>query len=356
MIKPPLSPDEPFRLEALRRTNVLDTPLEERFERLTRLLRRTLHVPIGAISLVDADRQWFKSMQGHACTETGRDISFCAHAILDEEIMIVKDAREDPRFRGNPLVVGPPHIVFYAGCPVRSLDGLNIGVLCAIDHEPRELDDDELATLRDIAAMVEEELHATVAESVHSELLQQIEQEQRKALVDPLTRLWNREGVLSVLTEQLQASKASGAAPPVVALADIDHFKSINDRHGHPVGDEVLRDVAKRFLGGTRSRDAVGRYGGEEFLFVLTGIDTPDAAVALAERIRGSLSDAPVADGLRVTTSIGVAISGADSAADAEELVSAADVQLYRAKAEGRNCVRWTDLRRQNAALPARGN
>src|SRR5262245_38724444 len=102
MIAPPLSPDEPLRLKSLRATKQLDTPLEERFERITRLARRLLQAPIAAISLVDADRQWFKSIQGGAICETDRTISFCGHTILQDEVMVIPDAREDERFSDNP--------------------------------------------------------------------------------------------------------------------------------------------------------------------------------------------------------------------------------------------------------------
>src|SRR4051812_17284965 len=108
MIAPPLSPDEPLRLQALHRARLLDTPLEERFERITRIATRLLNVPVSAISLVDAERQWFKSIQGCDLQETPRNISFCGHVILQDNVMIVPDAREDARFSDNPLVSGSP--------------------------------------------------------------------------------------------------------------------------------------------------------------------------------------------------------------------------------------------------------
>ena len=108
MIEPPLSPDEPFRLNSLRQLDLLDTPLEERFERITRLGRRLFQTPICAVSLIDADRQWFKSIQGLDAAQTSRDVSFCGHTILQHEILLVQDARLDPRFAKNPLVTGAP--------------------------------------------------------------------------------------------------------------------------------------------------------------------------------------------------------------------------------------------------------
>lgn len=150
--------NEPQRLRALRAQAILDTPAEDRFDRLTRLARHMLGVPIALVSLVDSDRQWFKSRQGLDACETGRDISFCGHAILDDAIFEIADASLDPRFAGNPLVTGPPHIRFYAGAPLSSVDGFRVGTLCIIDDKPRRLSAEDRNALRDLADCVEAEI------------------------------------------------------------------------------------------------------------------------------------------------------------------------------------------------------
>ncbi|MBT5532978.1 PAS domain S-box protein, partial [Candidatus Poribacteria bacterium] len=160
MQTPAIPTDEDERLEALLRLRILDTPMEERFDRITRTAGRALGVPIALVSLIDENRQWFKSRHGLDATETGRDISFCGHAILDDGILVTPDALTDPRFSDNPLVTGAPHIRFYAGCPVRDPNGMKLGTLCAIDREPRVFDAEQMAMLRDLAAMVEDELAA----------------------------------------------------------------------------------------------------------------------------------------------------------------------------------------------------
>lgn len=157
--------NEQQRLDALYRLGVLDTPSEERFDRITRLAQRFFNVPIALVSLVDRDRQWFKSRQGLDACETGRDISFCGHAIKSEELMVVENAAEDERFHDNPLVTGEPYLQFYAGCPLRAPGGELIGTLCLIDTRPRRLSSKELASLRDLGAQVEEELGAHFAKS-----------------------------------------------------------------------------------------------------------------------------------------------------------------------------------------------
>ena len=121
MLEPPLPPDEAMRLAALRSLNILDTPAEERFDRITRLAQRLFDVPIALVSLVDTNRQWFKSCQGLDASETPRSISFCGHAILEDGPLIIEDATKDQRFADNPLVTGPPDIRFYTGQPLKKL-------------------------------------------------------------------------------------------------------------------------------------------------------------------------------------------------------------------------------------------
>lgn len=125
---PELPIDEAARLLALQRANLLDTPAEMRFDRITRLAASVFEVPICLISLVDSDRQWFKSKVGLDVCQTNRDISFCGHAILHDDIFIVSDATEDARFASNPLVIHEPHIRFYAGAPLKEPSGQTIGV------------------------------------------------------------------------------------------------------------------------------------------------------------------------------------------------------------------------------------
>lgn len=159
-MQPPLTPDdEALRLQALRAKVILDTPPEERFDRLTRLTQKALDVPIALVSLVDAERQWFKSRQGLEACETGRDISFCGHAILNSDIFEIPNALLDPRFADNPLVTGPPHIRFYAGAPLATAEGYRIGTLCIISDQPRQLTTKERAILRDLADSVEAEIN-----------------------------------------------------------------------------------------------------------------------------------------------------------------------------------------------------
>lgn len=154
--------DEDQRLADLRRLAVLDTEPEERFDKLTRIAAALFDVPITLISLVDENRQWFKSACGTSARESPRDVSFCAHAILAPEVMVVRDALADPRFADNPVVVYDPRIRFYAGCPL-VIGGSCIGTLCLLDIRPRDLDEAAVRLFQDLADLVLQELLRTEA-------------------------------------------------------------------------------------------------------------------------------------------------------------------------------------------------
>lgn len=155
--------NEDVRIKSLYDVSILDTMREERFDRITNMGRILLEVPICIISLVDVNRQWFKSCQGLSVTETPRSISFCAHAINQDEIFIVENAMADDRFKENPLVIGKPYIRFYAGRPIHGADDYNIGTLCIIDTKARKLSFGDKKILNDLAEWVDSEIGLMVS-------------------------------------------------------------------------------------------------------------------------------------------------------------------------------------------------
>jgi len=161
MIPEPTPDNEAGRIAALYAMLLVDTPREERFDKIVEFAAREFDVPIALISLIDSERQWFKAAVGlgDVC-ETGRDISFCGHAIMRSNIMVVPDALEDRRFADNPLVTGAPHIRFYAGAPLIMQSGYALGTLCLIDTKPRTLDDVEMAILSTLRSLLIQELEA----------------------------------------------------------------------------------------------------------------------------------------------------------------------------------------------------
>ncbi|MBP0597571.1 sensor domain-containing diguanylate cyclase [Herbaspirillum sp. LeCh32-8] len=259
-----LPANEDARIEALHSLHILDTPPEERFDRLTRLARRLFDVPIAVVTLIDVNRQWFKSCVGLGdATETTREVSFCSHAILKDDITVVNDATKDDRFSGNPQVTGEPYIRFYAGCPIRSESGYNLGTLCLVDMKVRDFDADDRALLRDLAAMVEQELTAV-----------------RLATIDDLTKLSNRRGFEALAQHALGLCKRV-SRPACMLYFDLDKFKQINDRFGHAEGDTALVNFASLLAGNFRESDVIGRLGGDEFAVFLTNTAMAEAEPVL---------------------------------------------------------------------------
>ncbi len=341
MQEPELPTDEAARLESLKRLAILDTPPEERFDRITRLTRILLRAPIALVTLVDEERQWFKSAQGLVDPETPRTASFCAHAILEEETMVVGDAQRDERFADNPLVLDHPNIRMYAGTPIHSPDGLRIGTLCVIDLAPRKLSEEELAQLEDLGSLVEISLRAEVLGETERELRAQLSAAERKALLDPLTRLWNREMLERVLTNEI-ARSARRALDLTVMMIDLDNFKRVNDTYGHLAGDCVLREASGRIRRSLRDYDTLGRYGGEEFLVVLPECAT-EGARFIAERALDNLRSQPIETpegAVSITASIGSCTLRPLSDTPSEALINATDRAMYQAKKDGRDCHR----------------
>lgn len=152
--RPPLPVHERDRLAALRSLDVLDSPNDQELDDLVQLAAQTCGTPIALISLVDEKRQWFKARHGLAATQTSREVAFCAHAILQQDPLVINDAFEDDRFKGNPLVQGEPRVRFYAGAPLQSSEGHALGTLCVIDHQPRELTEGQIKSLSTLSRMV----------------------------------------------------------------------------------------------------------------------------------------------------------------------------------------------------------
>lgn len=338
MKAPEIPPNEAERQQSLDRLNLVDTAIEERFERVTRLASRLIGVPIAAITLVDGGRQWFKSITGLATSETPREISFCGHTILGDQPFVVEDASKDDRFHDNPLVAGDPNIRFYAGMPVHAPDGQRIGALCVIDRKPRQLTESQMEDLKDLAAMVEVEIKSSQLAVAQVLMNEELAQARRAVLVDPLTRLWNRAGGEEFLGRQHRVAVQKGEKF-CIGMLDIDHFKQINDTYGHSVGDEVLREVARRILHSIRSNDFACRMGGEEFLLVIFDPLATDA-LSIANRVRDNVRTAPIhAQGhsVKVTLSIGLAYFDPAGLVTPQEVIQLADESLYRAKNSGRD-------------------
>lgn len=318
--------EEAGRLLALKRLEILDSEPEQPFESIVALVCQVLHVPICAVSLVDQDRQWFKAAKGLDVCQTDRDMSFCSHAIKDSVPFIVNDASKNPLFFENPLVVGEPKIRSYAGIPLQTPEGYNIGTLCAIDVVPRKFSDHEIAILSNFANVVAGEIE-----------LRQI------ASTDALTGVMSRRAWIDCAEREIHRARRYKKSLSFFIL-DIDNFKAINDRFGHAVGDQVLNEIAQCAVTQMRPMDWFGRFGGEEFVAALPETDLANA-MKLAERIRSSIAAMRFAclDDQACTVSIGIAKLDADEA-DVSYPLKRADRGLYLAKRLGRNQVQVANI------------
>ncbi len=328
---------EQLRLEALQALDILYLPLEERFDRITRILSRLFNVPIAYLALMEADTQWFKSIQGIDLLNTPRSDSLCQHTLLEDEMLICPDTLQDPRFADNPYVLGPPNARFYAGFLLKSR-GQNIGTLCIVDTQPRTFGPEEAEMLRDIGNWAQTEINLTQLSDSQIELIGELDEAWQEARIDSLTRLWNQGAIKQILHRAYQRHLLN-LTPLSVLMLDADYFKRVNDRFGHAAGDQVLQGIATALRHCLRADDAVGRYGGEEFMVVLDNCDTR-RATELAERVMQrvrSLRFPQIDPQLQVTLSIGIAGTEARGLESEEDLMSLADQALYLAKDQGRD-------------------
>lgn len=200
----PIPDNEAERIAALRSAMCAYVPREDRFDRITRMAQRMMHVPIALISIIEDDEQWFRSAQGLQVTQTTRDISFCGHAIMQSDVFYVPDTLKDPRFVKNPLVVGPPFIRAYCGWPLEIALGLRVGTLCVLDTMPRTFSQEDQETLADLAHMVESELRINALTDNQKALMAMASRDQRKRLLDPQTGCWSEGGFIELLKRTLK--------------------------------------------------------------------------------------------------------------------------------------------------------
>lgn len=319
------------RLSVIRDLGLNGPPNNSGYDGIIKLCQEICQTPVALFSVVDEVRQFFKARVGMDLPHTPREVAFCDHAIRQQDLrspLIVSDASRHPAFKRNPLVTGDGGIRFYMGLPVLAPRDLPVGTVCVIDHVPR------LPTATMLQAL------SYARDAIERDIRLQLD-----AQTDELTGLYNRRKIEAVLDEEYRRARRADH-PLAVLMIDIDHFKAINDAQGHLVGDEALAAVAACARGSLqRAGEAVGRWGGEEFLCVLPSV-SQKAALLLADRLRRAIRDqVAVGDGhdrQRVTVSIGGAslawcLEG-DERSEAQ-LVEQADTALYAAKRAGRDRV-----------------
>lgn len=344
---------EAARQAALDAYAIVDTGPEQAFDDIVKLAMMLCGVCAASISLIDRDRVWFKAQVGVDQSQVARELSLCSHAIDDpRRTLVIEDLDVDPipAARRRRLHGRPPR--FYAGVPLCSPDGHPLGTLSVADTVPRRLSAEQIEGLELLARqtqhllelrrlMLEQgrlltarEAAAQRAEQARAELQQRHEKLKESASHDPLTGLLNRAAMEDLL-HAAQRQDSPERLPYTLLLLDIDHFKLVNDRHGHLAGDEALRAVADAVSASIRKSDIAVRFGGEEILVYLPG--TPLAGAAeVAHRIRERIAQAPLP--FAITVSVGIA-AGDPQRDRPERIFDRADQALYRAKASGRDRV-----------------
>jgi diguanylate cyclase (GGDEF)-like protein len=314
------------RLAALDQLDMLDTPRDAGFERLVRLIKEIFMVDIGIVSFIDAHRQWYKACSSLPVDEMPRGDTFCRHVVDCGRSIVVQDATRDPRFASNPAVTGEAHIRFYAGVPLKTVDGHTVGTVCAIDRRPRSFGNRDLVILQELAGVAMDRVEVL-----------------KSAATDGLTGALTRRAFTEEAARLLSQAGRHNHDVSCIVL-DVDHFKKVNDTYGHAAGDDVLKLVAATCREQLRGGDLLGRLGGEEFAILLPHVDR-EAAMRVAEKLRQGLSAKQMAvgaDTILVTASYG-ATSMSIVAKDIDTLLAQADAAMYRAKQAGRDrCMSWS--------------
>jgi diguanylate cyclase (GGDEF)-like protein len=322
--KIPLEPAdarEAARLAALDRLDILDSPKDETLDRIARLIIQIFGVQSSVVSFIDSHRQWYMASEGMWAREVDRKDTFCQHTIEGTAPLVVRDASADPRFADNPHVTARGGVRFYAGAPLRTREGHNVGTVCAIGNAPRMFSAAEEMILTDLTQIAMDFIEM-----------------KRQATTDGLTGILNRRAFREDAERAISHATRHRENLALICM-DLDHFKAINDTYGHKAGDEVLVAVAAAMKTELRSADIFGRVGGEEFCVVLPHTDR-EGAIAAAEKLRQVIADLDFDfDGkpVKVTASFGLCRMSLVSR-DLDALTVNADAALYRAKAEGRNC------------------
>lgn len=346
---PAIFPNEAERLRALSRYGLDDEQMLKSLDPVVHIASRMFDMPVAAVNMIGSDHVFFAASVGVGQVDMRRDVSFCAHAIAQFEVMVVPDATRDERFHDNPLVTGDTHLRFYAGVPLLSPDGLALGALCVIDDRPHhDFSQEDRQRLVELAKMASDRLelrrievstertrppfdeHAMLKDSTARQ--REEEDLRQQANIDGLTGLANRGKFYRSVEETLISS-----IPATLLMIDLDGFKDVNDTLGHTLGDAILREVTHRLQNLVSNSDLVARIGGDEFAILLLELTDSSTAMQRAEVILAAIAQPITIDNndVRIAASCGVALAPAQ-AQEALEFIGNADLALFKAKTVGR--------------------
>ena len=362
MITYPPPSFEHQKAEILQRYAILNGSRAFDASQSARTAASVFKVPIVIAALNKRYRDWFRSAHGVSDDDFDTLQDFCARAQLAPGPFIVEDARNEEYFADSPAVDDSPGVVFFAGSPLRNPEGKRFGTLCLIDTKLHPFGPDDLKILESFAELVSQQI--CIRSAGRYALRDLIATEQDKcslyelAVKDPLTRALNRRAFFHFSEREVLRANRHGLDLSTMMI-DIDHFKQVNDVHGHAIGDKVLSGLIKTVTDSIRTEDLVGRLGGEEFALVLPET-SPDEARILAERLRHRVSRTPFRTekgDIHITVSIGIS-EPKDSDTDIVQSLKRSDMALYEAKRQGRNRVvmaspvRWHVAEAQDFDVP----
>lgn len=339
-MKDSLPENEQDRLAGLRALDILDTPAEERFDRITRLACRLFDAPFSMVTFIEEERQWFKSAQGHLFVETPRVESFCQYTLLDDCALLVEDAASDSRYFDLPAVFDMG-IRFYAGVPIRDSQHRAVGTLCVLDVKPRKLESNDGRALEDLARCVQSELKLEGLLAFEKRMLSEMDELRRKASIDHVTRCWNASTGLELLSRIKDETPHDARYGLGVLLLSLEKIVPINQNFGEEIGDQYLREIANRIRTALPDSACLARAQAASFLVILPQLFAATSR-QLCEDLVTRLCRQPVQvaqHSLPVEVCGGLALySGAQ--VSLEDLVKKALSALYQAKQSGRASVK----------------
>lgn len=288
----PLPDNEEERLEALQQLDLTDTPAEDRFDRVTRTAQRVFGVPFAMITLMESERQWFKSAAGHLINETPRTQSFCQYTLAQDAPLIVQDASSDSRYFDLPVVFDMG-IKFYAGTPIRTPDGKAIGTLCVLDLEKREKTEGVVETLEDLGRWVEAELQLAGLLEAERRMLAEMDVLRRRASLDPVTRCWTPDAGSSLLERLMAAQTRQSTHGLGVVFVSLEQLSLVNESFGMEAGNLYLRAAADRIRRFAPEGSALSRARTTSFLLLWPQMPAQQSRPGMEKLIK-SLTESPV--------------------------------------------------------------
>lgn len=331
--------NEKTRLQEVNSYNILDTIPEQEYDDIAMLSAQICHTPASTVAILDENRKWHKAKHGLDKDSVPRSFSICSHTILGDDLLIVEDTHQHNIFKNIGMVTNPPFVRFYAGVPLVNSEGYALGTLCVIDTKPNSINDYQKSALKALArqtvALLELRKSLATSEDLQQKILEKNAQLESLSQTDDLTNLYNRRVLERELSRELRRSQRYGGEFSLMML-DVDHFKALNDTEGHAVGDQALINIAKLIQREARNTDFCIRYGGDEFMILMSNTNAAQA-LKIGSRVRLSV-ERHKADLSNLTVSIGIAHIDSFEL-DSEQVLCLADKSLYAAKEQGKNRV-----------------